>query len=135
MGFIRHALIGIALYEVAKYYLKKEDLAFGHVTNGVEAGSVTRQRLRNGNVDIIAGARQPDHLNQMRNNAAANEAPVINATGINNETPLVSQHAGDDLDAGTNPDTPLTGREKSQQEHEDPWKNSLANDELRAPDS
>lgn len=71
MGFIKHALIGIAIYEAVKYMLKSaSDFEYSEL----------------------------------------------------------------DLDVGTNPETPLTsyGNARSQ---DDPWKNSLANDELRAPDS
>ncbi|MCD0488348.1 hypothetical protein LPB86_08910 [Pedobacter sp. MC2016-14] len=71
MGFIKNAVIGIALYEVAKYTLKKGWL---------------------------------------------------------------SHNLNDDLDVGSNPKTPLTGH-YFRNDEEDPWKNSLANDELRAPDS
>ncbi|WP_316809951.1 hypothetical protein [Pedobacter heparinus] len=71
MGFIKHALIGIALYEVGKCF--------------------------------------------------------INATA-NNQVPDY------DLDAGNNPEAPLTGN-LPKKDRDDPWKNSLANDELRAPDS
>lgn len=65
MKFIKHALIGIALYEAVKYILKREDCGFNF--------------------------NQPD---------------------------LTRSATGDDLI-----------------EDDDPWKNSLANDELRAPDS
>jgi hypothetical protein len=128
MGFIKHALIGIALYEAVKYFLNKEDLAFGQATNGIQAGSATRQQLRDDQIDIIAGARQTDQLSRMKENAA-NEASANN-TGINSEPRLTNQ----DLEAGINPDTPLTGHEPAK-DQDDPWKNSLANDELRAPDS
>lgn len=72
MGFIKHALIGIAIYETVKYLMK----------------------------------------------------PVSN-----------SLYSELDLDVGTNPETPLTSYGANSDQQDDPWKNSLANDELRAPDS
>ena len=80
MGFIKHALIGIAIYEVAKYYINKDER------------------------DLIA----------------AESAQFGNGK------------------TGLDPQLPLTGSLEGQgltEEREDPWKNSLANDELRAPDS
>lgn len=71
MGFIKHALIGIAIYEAVKYFMK----------------------------------------------------PV-------SDSPYYEL----DLDVGTNPETPLTSHGVAM-DQDDPWKNSLANDELRAPDS
>lgn len=69
MGFIKHALIGIALYETVKYVLKQQDPA----------------------------------------NDPANDPQVsFYQPQMEPEIDLVE---------------------------EDPWKNSLANDELRAPDS
>ncbi len=82
MGFIKHALIGIALYEAVKYFLK--------------------------DTDVVAVASQNDHY-------WVKDAEI-------------------DLQVGTNPETPLTGPEIVK-DQDDPWRNSLANDELRAPDS
>jgi len=71
MGFIKHALIGIAIYEVVKHFMNPDSAA---------------------------------------------------------------QYAELDLDVGANPETPLTGY-RYDNDQDDPWKNSLANEELRAPDS
>lgn len=90
MGFVKHALIGIALYEVVKYFLKKEDCALNIVSERIQVIPPDLQRMP-------------------------------------------SQDSADDLIAGSNPETPLAGR--SPRNVDDPWKNSLANDELRAPDS
>jgi hypothetical protein len=85
MGFIKNALIGIALYEAVKYFLRNGDRDFDYASEGTQAASATRQQLRNDDIDIIAGARQADNLDRMKENAT--------------------------------------------------WQNSLANDDLRAPDS
>ncbi len=92
MGFIRHALIGIALYEAMKYLLKNEETRF-----------------------------------------AANSIPATNSGEINNGSRLSTEDFKIDLRAGTDPEIPLTGM--SHAKTDDVWKNSLANDELRAPDS
>lgn len=115
MGFIKHALIGIALYEAVKYVLNKDGLPASPVTEGPQARSGTRQQRRSEDVDIVTSARQTDQLDRMKENAARDENR-------------------DELKAGINPDTPLTGQE-SVNDQDDPWKKSLANDELRAPDS
>lgn len=92
MGFIKHALIGIALYEAMKYLLKKEEAGF-----------------------------------------AANDILATNPGRLINETRLSAEDFKVDLRAGTDPEIPLTGT--AQVKTDDVWKNSLANDELRAPDS
>ena len=92
MGFIKHALIGIALYEAMKYLLKKEEAGF-----------------------------------------AANSIPATNPGRMINESRLSTEDFKIDLQAGTDPETPLTGTVQAKKD--DAWKNSLANDELRAPDS
>ncbi len=134
MGFIKHALIGIALYEVVKYLFNKNDLGFAHVSGSMQTGSPSRQRLREDQVDVIAGARQTDQLQQMKENAASthqhSESPSML---MDDERPAVAD-SEDDLQIGTDPETPLTGPE-TKKDQNDPWKNSLANDELRAPDS
>lgn len=135
MGFIKHALIGIALYESVKYFLKeRETLEYAKLTEGVQAVPAAQQQLRGEDVDIIAGARQVDQLKRMKDNAAANRASADNSRSLTSETRLGSQDAEDDLEAGNNPETPLTGHEPDV-DQDDPWKKSLANDELRAPDS
>jgi hypothetical protein len=109
MGFIKHALIGIALYEAVKYILKKEDPELELAHEGIRWEAAVNQHLRREEVDVIAGARQTDQLDRMKQNAD-----------------------NDELVGGTDPKAPLTGKEP---EKDDPWKNSLANDDLRAPDS
>ena len=54
--------------------------------------------------------------------------------GFIKDSQLNNQDLGGDLDAGFDPETPLTSHD-SMRNQDDPWKNSLANDELRAPDS
>ena len=104
MGFIKHALIGIALYEVVKCVLKKGDDNFEPAHNQGEGGALVH-RLHREKVDVIAGVRQIEHLDRMKENATSGAS-----------------------DSGT----PLTG---TASDKKDLWKNSLANDELRAPDS
>ncbi|SMC57575.1 hypothetical protein [Pedobacter nyackensis] len=72
MGFIKNALIGIALYEALKYILTKEQPSVTHLDSG------------------------------------------------------------DELMGGTDPEAPLIGKATDK---DDPWKKSLANDDLRSPDS
>lgn len=108
MRFIKHALIGIALYEAVKYILKNEDFLFGSGAKEAEAIAANRQDFRGKEVDVIAGARQTDQLERM------------------------GDHTDHDLRVGTDPETPLAGQVVNKP---DPWGNSLANDELRAPDS
>lgn len=134
MGFIKHALIGIALYEAVKYFLGKEDLRVVHALEGAKSGSTPRQKLREENVDIIAGASQTGHLKRMKENAAIDQASANDAVAPVNTPGLVSQNSDADLEVGTNPEAPLTGQQ-SANDQDDPWKNSLANDDLRAPDS
>lgn len=69
MGFIKHALIGIALYEAVKYILNKEDSGLELAHDGREGVSAVNQQLRTEEVDVIAGARQTDQLDQMKDNA------------------------------------------------------------------
>ncbi len=134
MGFIKHALIGIALYEVVKYLLDKEDLRVVHTLDGAKVGSTPSQKLREENVDIIAGASQTGHLKRMKENAAIYQTSANGSIAPGNTAGLASQDSGADLEVGTNPEAPLTGQQ-SANDKDDPWKNSLANDDLRAPDS
>ena len=131
MGFIKNALIGVALYEAVKYFLRKED-RFKLTPDGSQDISPSRGQLRGEEVDIIAGARQTDHLKQMKENASSSE--VSENVGLVSEPQLSKQDSADDLLAGTDPETPLTGNKRDNAER-DAWKNSLANDDLRAPDS
>ncbi|WP_285008780.1 hypothetical protein [Pedobacter faecalis] len=73
MGFIKHALIGIAIYEAVKYCIRNEHM------------------FRSGTIS-------------------------------------------DDLGVAADPNVSLTGNAPLTAP-DDPWKNSLASDELRAPDS
>jgi hypothetical protein len=87
MRFIKNALIGIALYEAVKYFLRKDDCDLKF------AGQLSKENSR-----------------------------------------LNTQDLDDDFFAATDPETPLRG-ESPVKAADDPWKNSLANDDLRAPDS
>ena len=116
MGFIKNALIGIALYEAAKYCLTKKFTGFDLLTEGGGDVPAERRQFRNEEVDIIAGARQTDQLQRMQENA------------------LRDRDAGNAAAAKADPEPPISG-EVSEKPVDDPWKNSLANDELRAPDS
>jgi hypothetical protein len=133
MGFIKHALIGIALYEAIKYCLNKEDRGFDLLTEGVQDLSSERKLFRTEEVDIIGGARQADHLQRMRENAPFSESPPASARLVD-DPEVSSPSPGNDLTQGTGPETPLTGKH-ADRAGDDPWKNSLANDDLRAPDS
>lgn len=134
MGFIKHALIGIALYEAVKYFLDKDDKGFDQVTTGSKVVPLASQQLRSESVDIIAGASQTGHLNQMRENAIKHQAFTNDTSGFVNTSPLYRQDSDEEFEAGTNPEAPLTGQESDSNQN-DPWKKSLANDDLRAPDS
>lgn len=134
MGFIKHALIGIALYEAVKYFLDKEDKGFAQVTTGHKLMSLASKKLRSESGDIIAGASQTGHLNQMRENVAKHQAFTNDTSSFVNTFPLDRQVSDDEFEAGTNPEAPLTGQESASDQN-DPWKKSLANDDLRAPDS
>ena len=108
MGIIRDALIGIALYEVAKYVL-------GTKTN-----------------EVLVAGEGSGHAVGLSNHPAGN----VSNPGVHSpvETTLNNQDLDAGLAAGANPDTLLTG-DGSLDLPDDTWKNSLANDELRAPDS
>jgi len=131
MGFIRNALVGIALYEAVKYFLRKED-SFKCAPDGTQGISPSRVQLRGEEVDVIAGARQTDHLKQMKENASS--GGISANVGLVSEPQLNNMDLANDLLVGTDPETPLAGT-KSDKTESDSWKNSLANDELRAPDS
>lgn len=111
--------MGIALYEAVKYFLRKQEHSVGFVGENSNSITPSGQQMRGAEVDIVAGARQTDHLERMKENALSWSS---------------GQDSGDDLAAGTNPGTPLTGEDPDKASN-DPWKKSLANDELRAPDS
>jgi len=127
MGFIKNALIGIALYEAAKYLLRKEDYTFDSGTESFRGGFHRARQLRDEDFDVIAGARQPDHLQQTKTRSSSQ--------GISsNAGPVSGLESDKDLLAGSDPEIPLAGQ-TGQKDSQSPWKNSLANDELRAPDS
>lgn len=132
MGFIKHALIGIALYEAVKYILKKEDSGIELADDGKQWVSDVNQRLRGGEVDVIAGARQTDQLGRLKENAASGENSASSSGGLASQSGVAHPDSSDELVGGTDPEAPLTGKAP---EKDDPWKNSLANDDLRAPDS
>lgn len=129
MGFIKHALIGVALYEAMKYALKKCGKDF---SEGGHLASVVRQPIREEVVDIIAGARQTDQLQRLKENAASDRGGEHASSGLSGQRDFAIPDSDEDLTAGSNPEVPLTGEVS---EKADPWKKSLANDELRAPDS
>lgn len=132
MGFIKNALIGIALYEAVKYFLRKDEYVFEFGNDRVPGISHSGKQLRNEEVDVIAGAKRPDHLQQTKDNASLDE--IYSNTQQGSESRISSLESEDDLLAGSDPEVPLTGQSK-EKDRENPWKNSLANDELRAPDS
>lgn len=132
MGFIKHALIGIALYEAVNYILKKEDSGLKLANNGGQAVSAMNQELRNKEIDVIAGARQTDQLDQMKENSASGKTFVNANEGLISQPGVTHPGSGDELLSGSDPEAPLTGKDLDK---DDPWKRSLASDELRAPDS
>jgi hypothetical protein len=131
MGFIKHAIIGIALYEAVKYVLKKRDCGFEFADNGRQ-GSSAAQQLRREEVDVVAGARQTDQLNRMKENANPGGHGTNSSEGLTGLPGMTQLDVDEGLARGTDPETPLTGKDSDEA---DPWKKSLANDELRAPDS
>jgi hypothetical protein len=106
MGLIRDALIGIALYEAVNYVLKKKSTALADVGGG-----------------------SSDPIDYSRIASQEEFRPLEPST-----EPLITSHLNDGLAAGVNPEAPLTGT-GSADGSRDTWKDSLANDELRAPDS
>ena len=92
MGFIKNAIIGIALYEGIKYLMKNDVFASKKFDELISGTVAPAKPFREEEIDVRKGARQTDQLDYLRENAIK--------------------------DAGN-----------------DPWKNSLANDDLRAPDS
>lgn len=132
MGFIKHALIGIALYEAVKYILKKEDSGLELADDGKQWVSAVNQRLRGGEVDVITGARQTDQLGRLKENAASGGNSARSSEGLASQSGVTHLDSGDELLGGTDPEVPLIGKASNK---DDPWKNSLASDELRAPDS
>ena len=129
MGFIKHALIGIALYEVVKYALKKSAEDFSEVG---QLASAVGQPVREEVVDVIAGARQTDQLQRLKENAVSGEYSTDTSSALAEHGDITSHNSEEDLAIGSDPDAPLTGQVA---EKTDPWKKSLANDELRPPDS
>lgn len=108
MGLIRDALIGIALYEAVNYFLKLQ-------SNGVldaDGGSLRVVHSAHNSVGEVNKAEEKQHV----------------------EPTLSNQDLDAGLAAGANPETLLTG-DGSLDIPDDTWKKSLANDELRAPDS
>jgi|GEM_PF-5974762 hypothetical protein len=130
MGFIKNALIGIALYEAVKYFLGKKDYGFAFDRECIQGVIGSRQRLRDEEVDLIAGARQTNQLEQLKENALSDG----NSSGRGRGPGESSLQEGDDLAVGSDPKAPLTGQ-REEKTGERTWKNSLANDDLRAPDS
>lgn len=106
MGIIRDALIGIALCEAVNYLLKTQS-------------------------DGLSDAKGFSKVAIADNSAAG-----ISQMGILNERDNLptEHHAEPAFAAATDPDVPLTG-DGSVTDRKDAWSNSLANDELRAPDS
>lgn len=129
MGFIKHALIGIALYEAIKYMLKKSG---DDLFDAAQLASAACLPLRKDVVDVIAGARQTDQLQGLKENATSGKASEDGSSGLAGQQEIAKPDLNEDLTAGSDPETPLTGQVT---EKADPWKKSLANDELRAPDS
>ncbi|WP_285058491.1 hypothetical protein [Pedobacter ginsengisoli] len=84
-------------------------------------------------VKVKKSARQTEHLDQMQQNAKA-DWETIGSSGDLAPEDDTYREPGDDLNIGSDPEANLTGpvQEKDQN---DSWKNSLADDELRAPDS
>jgi hypothetical protein len=108
MGLIRDALIGIVLYEAVNYVLKIK-------SNGVlDADGASLHAVGASSSAGGEGSRPMEY--------SANE-PILS-----------NQDFDAGLAAGADPETLLTG-DGSLDTPDDTWKNSLANDELRAPDS
>lgn len=128
MGFIKHALIGIVLYEVVKYMLKNEVCGFAHEWQ--QSPSTARKQVHGGDVDV--SARQTGRLQQMKKNSASGLASSV-SEGLVGRPNLTDPHSKDDFAVGSDPETPLAGQQGK--DHADPWEKSLANDEVRAPDS
>jgi hypothetical protein len=131
MGIIRNALIGIALYEVVAYLLKKGS-----------HDSIDSSKSLTG---AFSGAQVPsiNPLNAVSEERSKSDSSFgsIPSSGSNsssgsesNSSSGLNANSNLDLAAGSNPDLPLSG-DGSLDPPKDEWANSLANDELRAPDS
>lgn len=133
MKFIRNALIGIAIYEAAKYLWNNRTVSFASEAEGPNMITSPNIKIRMEETNIIIGASK-DHLQQLKENPKKhNNADDDQGLTSQPHAPL-SQNADDRLETGSNPDAALTGQ-KADPDKADPWKNSLADDELRAPDS
>lgn len=108
MGIIRDALIGIALYEVLGYVLKLKSN------------------------EVLEPAKGPLRVVHSPYNSGGEVANPVERQPI--EHTLSNQDLDAGLAAGADPETTFTG-DGSLDTPDDTWKNSLANDELRAPDS
>lgn len=135
MKFIKNALVGIAIYEAAKYLWNNRTLNFATEAEGPNTTATRPQtRIRKEETNIISGASQ-DHLQQLKENAKTQNNAADDNQGLTSQPQQqYTQNANDPLETGSNPDAGLTGQ-KAGPDQNDPWKNSLADDELRAPDS
>lgn len=139
MGIIRNALVGIALYEVVSYLLKKgskgsldssksltgslsgvQTPSIGSLNLGSEERSNTREHSSS------SSSLGSDSSLGSESNSSSGSKPHSNSDANSNSNL--------DLAAGSNPELPLSG-DGSLDPPKDEWSNSLANDELRAPDS
>jgi hypothetical protein len=108
MRIIRDALIGIALYEAVNYVLQKQR-------------SIAVSNADEGSSDAVDYSRV----------ASEEDFRPVEPFG---ESRSEDQRLSEGFATAANPEAPLTGT-GSEDSDEDVWKNSLANDELRAPDS
>ena len=147
MGIIRNALIGIALYEVVAYLLKKEShdsidssKSLTGAFSGVQAPSiyplnvVSEERFNpteRGSSNSSLGS--DSSLNSILS-SGSNSNPGSKSHSSFGSKSSSNNNSNLDLAAGSNPDLPLSG-DGSLDPPKDEWANSLANDELRAPDS
>jgi outer membrane scaffolding protein for murein synthesis (MipA/OmpV family) len=105
MGFIRNALFGVALYEAIRYFLKTGEPEYA---NFAQNEPQPRKLIRE-EVDVVKGARQTGHLEQMQLNAKADREASSSSGGLASEDDAYRRPVVNDLSIGSDPEANLTG--------------------------
>lgn len=151
MGIIRNALVGIALYEVVSYLLKKGSNGSLDSSKSLTAAFSGVQTPSIGSLNLASEERSNprEHSSSSSSSGSNSSSGSDSSLGSESNSSSGSNSASSskfgskshsntnsnlDLAAGSNPELPLSG-DGSLDPPKDEWSNSLANDELRAPDS
>ena len=145
MGIIRNALVGIALYEVVSYLLKKGSNGSLDSSKSLTAAFSGVQTPSIGSLNLASEERSNprEHSSSSSSSGSNSSSGSDSSLGSDSNSSSGSKsHSNSDansnsnldLAAGSNPELPLSG-DGSLDPPKDEWSNSLANDELRAPDS